>query len=81
MAYFSNSTEGETLEVQCCDCPLGPSGCPVHLVQLLYNYEQLCDGQEKLKEAMEILIDDKGVCQVRNKVLQGVTRVSGRVDP
>jgi hypothetical protein len=43
---------------------------------MLYNYEQLKDGQEKLKEAMEILVDDKGVCQVRKKILENVTRVS-----
>lgn len=76
MAYFSNASEGEVLDAQCWDCPLGGGCCPVHSIQMLYNYEQLKDGQEKLKEAMEILVDDKGVCQVRKKILENVTRVS-----
>ena len=76
MAYFSNSSEGEVLDVQCYDCPLGGGCCPVRSVQMLYNYDQLEDGQEKLREAMELLVDDKGVCQVRKKILENVTRVS-----
>lgn len=76
MAYFSNSSEGEVLDVQCYDCPLGGGCCPVLSVQMLYNYDQLEDGQEKLREAMELLVDDKGVCQVRKKILENVTRVS-----
>jgi hypothetical protein len=86
MAYFANGTEGDILQMQCCDCPLGfgwndprqgqlfeaeriPKGCPVHAVQMLYNYDQVSAGQEKLRAAMNVLIDERGVCQVR-KVLE-----------
>jgi hypothetical protein len=75
MAYFSNGTEGEVLDVQCADCPLGGGCCPVKSIQMLYNYDQLDDGQEKLQDAMEQLVDAKGVCQVRKQILENVTRV------
>ena len=60
MAYFANGTEGEYLEAQCGRCPLVDKVCPIKHVQLLYNYDQLDKGQEKLKSAMEILIDEDG---------------------
>lgn len=75
MVYFSNNSDGEILDVQCADCPMGGGGCPVAQVQHLYNYDQLRDGQEKLQEAMSMLIDDKGTCRVRKKILENVTRV------
>jgi hypothetical protein len=74
MAYFSNSTEGDKLEQQCETCPAGNlsdeqiqrvSSCPIALVQLLYNYDQLKKGNEQLKEAMATLIDKEGICQMR----------------
>ena len=85
MAYFRNSSSGEVLEVQCADCPLGfgwndpyqkrlfdaesiGNGCPVEFVQLMYNYDQV--GIPKLKEAMTILINDAGTCQVRELLLK-----------
>ena len=80
MAYFSNGCEGEVLEVQCADCPLGGGPCPVKLIQLLYNYEQLDDGQEKLKDSMSMLVDNEGVCQVRKQILENVTRVSSNTN-
>lgn len=86
MAYFTNSTSGDVLEMQCEDCPLGCGWnnprqqrlfdpeierrpCPVHFVQLNFNYAQCEAGQEKLRQAMSMLIDENGVCQVR-KVLE-----------
>ncbi len=67
MAYFSNSTDGDRLQQQCDTCIAGREGacCPVRIVQDLYNYDQLDKGQEKLKEAMEVLIDKEGICQMR----------------
>jgi hypothetical protein len=62
MAYFSNSTEGDILQSQCDRCPLGDKPCPVMSVQLLFNYDQI--GNAKLKEAMEQLVDKKGMCQL-----------------
>jgi hypothetical protein len=41
------------------------SPCPIAMVQQLYNYDQLKKGQEKLKEAMNVLIDKEGICQMR----------------
>jgi len=87
MAYFANGSEGDILDRQCSDCPLGagwndPSQktmfdvdapmrpCPVALVQSLFNYTQCKDGQEKLREAMNCLINEKGICQVREQLLQ-----------
>ena len=108
MAYFSNSSEGEILDAQCNDCPLGygwnnpdqlqfferePRPCPVALVQLTYNYDQISPPDRKkasecldksehdfsqsqkwlnsnqFLEALEMLIDKDGVCQVRNQLL------------
>lgn len=68
MAYFSNGTEGEKLDQQCDECPLGQGPCPVFLVQMLHNYDQ-CDN-EKLKAAMNLLIDERGICQVRPQLLR-----------
>lgn len=44
--------------------------CPVETVQLLYNYDQCDKGQEKLREAMNLLIDEKGICQVCSKLTE-----------
>lgn len=67
MAYFSNGTEGEKLDEQCDKCPLGQKACPVFLVQMLHNYDQC--GNEKLKAAMDLLINEDGICQMRKMVL------------
>lgn len=75
MAYFSNSSDGEVLDMQCCRCPLGGGGCPVKGIQMLYNYDQLDDGQEKLREAMDMLVDDQGICQVREQLMENITVV------
>ncbi len=37
--------------------------CPTHLIQQMFNYDQV--GIPKLREAMTILVDDKGICQTR----------------
>lgn len=76
MAYFPNATSGEVLDRQCADCPLGNGPCPVMGVQMLFNYDQCDDGQEKLRSAMSILVADDGTCQVRKQILDNVTRVT-----
>lgn len=68
MAYFPNGSSGEIFDRQCADCPLGEGPCPTAAIQMLYNYDQVSDGQEKLREAMTILVDDKGICQTRKQL-------------
>lgn len=72
MAYFANSTHGDVLDAQCDMCPLGESLplCPVKSVQLRFNYVQLDDGQEKLKEAMSLLVSELGQCMVGVKLIE-----------
>jgi hypothetical protein len=71
MAYFPNGSAGVILNNQCSDCPIGrhpDAPCPVLEVQLFYNYDQ-CDN-EKLEEAMNTLVDEKGICQMRKAILK-----------
>ena len=87
MAYFSNGSEGETLEAQCRDCPLGygwedpnqsemfgdvrePRPCPTYAIQGFYNYDQVEKGNEKLRDAMRFLVNDKGECQTRKQLVE-----------
>ncbi len=73
MAYFANGTEGVILDEQCAECPVGEqinSRCPVHTIQMIYNYDQLKKGNEQLREAMNVLVDDKGKCQMRVAILK-----------
>jgi hypothetical protein len=76
MAYFSNGCEGETLDNQCSECPIGKhpdAPCPVLLVQSLYNYKQVAAGNEELRAAMNLLIDENGVCQMKPVLEKFVT--------
>lgn len=73
MAYFSNGTDGMTLEAQCQNCPVGQdpdAPCPVLLQSLMFNYEQCKDGQEKLRECMNLTIDEDGKCKMRDVMLE-----------
>lgn len=67
MAYFPNGTSGEVLDNQCCDCIHEDewSWCPVYAVQSLFNYDQVEKGQEKLKQAINMLVGEDGKCHVR----------------
>jgi hypothetical protein len=62
MAYFANGVEGEYLEAQCRACPYGEQSCPIYAVQSIYNYEQT--DNEKLREAMSVLVSPVGNCQM-----------------
>lgn len=66
MVYFSNGSEGMILDEQCAECPYGEDPCPVYAVQCNSNYDQ-CDNK-KLEEAMNILINEKGICQMRELI-------------
>lgn len=74
MAYFSNGTAGMALEEQCARCPWGQEPCEVALVHYEFNYDQVDKGQEKLRQALSILVTDDGTCQIFERVrkLQGL---------
>lgn len=68
MAYFANGTDGDRLTEQCEKCLHGMNKemmCPVVSVQLTYNYAQLDAGKEDLRAAMNMLIDEQGVCRMK----------------
>jgi hypothetical protein len=80
MAYFSNGTEGIVLDNQCAVCPVGRNPdlqCPVLLLQLAYNYEQLGKGQDKLREAITCLVDEQGTCLMK----KALEKALGLPDP
>ncbi len=56
-------------QIELLDEPKEMRPCPVAFIHLEYNYDQLDKGNEQLMEAMTILVDDVGDCQVR-KLLQ-----------
>lgn len=71
MAYFPNGTAGEYLTEQCNNCLHGIKDdivCPVAVVQMSYNYDQLDEGNEALQEAMNELIDENGDCQMKKAI-------------
>lgn len=71
MAYFANGTEGDCLNEQCDNCLHGMNEmimCPVALVQTTCNYKQLEDGNEALRAAMNMLVDEHGICLMRNTI-------------
>jgi len=68
MAYFPNGTAGEVLDEQCHQCLHAMNDgvlCPVYYVQMEYNYKQCDDGQECLRAAMNLLVNEAGECQMR----------------
>jgi len=70
-AYFSNGSEGEVLDNQCAECPVGSNPdapCSILAVQSCYNYKQI--GNDDLREAMNMLVDDKGICQMRKVMIE-----------
>lgn len=79
MAYFPNGTSGEMLDDQCDECPLGKAACPIFLVQMLHNYDQCSN--EKLKDAMNLLINEKGICQMRPMLLRAGVKTPEEMEP
>jgi len=68
MAYFENGTAAEALDRQCESCPLGAYQCPVYMVNSLYNFDQMLEGKEELRDCLLFLVDDTGRCKVRQLV-------------
>lgn len=65
MAYFSNSSDGEFLDIQCADCihEDPDAGCPIALVQMMFNYDQI--GNNKLRDALNMLVSKDGICKMK----------------
>jgi hypothetical protein len=70
MVAFSNGCESEKLDNQCCDCinSKDDGQCPVSLIQFLFNYDQLKAGNEQLQEVMTLLIDENGICKMKESI-------------
>ena len=78
MAYFSNSSEGAYFDAMCAECIHKDEDalCPISAIQSMYNYDQLKKGNEDLKEAMAILVNDDGECQM----LPFIEELKGKVN-
>lgn len=62
---WNDPNQGELFEVE-----REPRGCPVYFVQMEFNYDQINKGNEQLRAAMNLLVDDKrGECQVRKHLV------------
>ena len=68
MAYFENGNKSKVLDKQCLTCTLENYQCPVHTVQSLFNFDQMAEGNDKLRQCMTFLVDDAGVCQVKRLI-------------
>lgn len=64
MAYFSNGCEGGGFDDQCAKCKYGKSPCPIALIQIEYNYDQLKDTTGTARKIMDTLIKQDGTCAV-----------------
>lgn len=64
MAYFSNGSEGMVFDDQCAKCKFGKSPCPIALVQMEYNYDQLKDESGTARKILSTLVRDDGTCTV-----------------
>jgi hypothetical protein len=62
MAYFSNGSEGMVFDDQCAKCKFGQRECPIALVQIMYNYDQLKDESETATKILDALVKDDGTC-------------------
>ena len=65
MAYFANGSEGEYFDNQCTEYLHGDPDfcCPIAAMQMLFNYDQCRN--KKLEEAMNVLVNEKGDCQMK----------------
>ena len=67
MAYFSNGSEGACFDAQCAKCKFGQSNCPIALIQLTYNYDQIdndVEGDTVATKIMNELVKQDGTCAV-----------------
>lgn len=65
MAFFSKGSDSDVLEKQCVTCIHEDpgTGCPIFYIQFTYNYDQV--DNDDLKEAMNSLINEEGLCQMK----------------
>ena len=77
MAFFSNSSDGDVLQRQCDVCQLGELDCPVLAIQMLHNYNQLDKNETRLREVMNLLVNEKGICKVHLLLVGEKCEVSG----
>ncbi len=65
MAFFANGSEGVRMDEQCESCihQDPDAGCPIMLLQINFNYDQISN--PKLSQAMNMLINKKGICQMK----------------
>lgn len=69
MAYFPNGSSGEVLDAQCLDCLIPDDWpCPILMAQQWYNYDQCEDSQEKLRDCLNGLVSEKGICQMKTLI-------------
>ncbi len=64
MAYYSNGSEGMAFDDQCARCKYGKSPCPIALVQIAYNYDQLKDTTGTARQILDTLVRNDGTCAV-----------------
>lgn len=64
MAYFSNGSEGMVFDDQCAKCKFGQKPCPIALVQVSYNYDQLRDKSGVARNILNTLVKPDGTCTV-----------------
>jgi len=62
MAYFSNGTEGMVFDDQCARCKYGQHPCPIALVQIDANYDQLKDETGTARKILNHLVKQDGTC-------------------
>lgn len=60
MAYFSNGTEGDVFTAQCGICKYGQEPCPIALIQMTYNYDQI--GNDLARKIINDLVEEDGTC-------------------
>lgn len=74
MAYFPNGSAGMILDDQCDDCFHASifTGCPICLAQMEFNYDQCSDGQEKLKDCLNMLVGEDGICKMRKLLVKTI---------
>lgn len=74
MAYFSNGSEGEILDRQCAECPVGrdpQAQCPVLLAQSVWNYDQIKNGQRtEVSRVLDLLVNQEGICLMRKAMME-----------
>lgn len=70
MAQFSNSSDGSSFDSQCGKCKYGKKPCPIALVQIEYNYDQLKDTTGISTKILNTLIKEDGTCTVLSLMKQ-----------